>query len=244
MRETILFWIFISVTIGFSLATTLYKRVIPETHSGLAFKVPVDGFPKSAKSNIVCGAITAGLMKTPLFSTSKMDYVNAFHFGEDKSCNPVKLRPYALANTHPFDQIEGSGWYLHQGCHVNVLTDAETIAGMPQGNLGFYFPGAGDALMYQNTTTPALQTPATYRPTKFPSFGTPFFNGRSSFRAKAGAAIQDYAVKYFYLQRQRRSMPDNSCCCGEKVQNGGLEARYSHRPLHNYCREYKIKVIK
>ena len=51
----------------------------------------------------------------------------------------------------------------------------------------------------------------------------------------------------FYLQRQRRSMPDNSCCycccCGEKVQNRGLEARYRHRPLHNYCRECKIKVI-
>ena len=61
-----------------------------------------------------------------------------------------------------------------------------------------------------------------------------------------------------YLQRQRRSMPDNSCCCcccssssssccccccGEKVQNRGLEARYRHGPFHNYCREYKKKII-
>ena len=37
---------------------------------------------------------------------------------------------------------------------------------------------------------------------------------------------------------------NNSCCsCGERVQNRGLEARYGHGPLHNYCWEYKKKVI-
>ena len=46
-------------------------------------------------------------------------------------------------------------------------------------------------------------------------------------------AVKILCFKYrvsFYLQRLRRSMPDNSCCCsccGEKVQNRGLEARYN-----------------
>ena len=49
---------------------------------------------------------------------------------------------------------------------------------------------------------------------------------------------------HFWLQRKRSPMPAKSCCCcGEKVQNRGLEARYSHGPFHNYCREWQIKVI-
>ena len=36
-------------------------------------------------------------------------------------------------------------------------------------------------------------------------------------------------------------MPAKSCCCcGGKVQNRGLEARYGHGPLHNYCRSLRV----
>ena len=43
------------------------------------------------------------------------------------------------------------------------------------------------------------------------------------FSSYRGGAKRVTVFCHFYLQRQRRSVPDNSCC-GEKVQNRGLEA--------------------
>ena len=57
--------------------------------------------------------------------------------------------------------------------------------------------------------------------------------------------FEELSLPGFYLQHQRRSMPYNCffCCCGVKVQYGGLETRYGHVPLHNYCRKCNIKVM-
>ena len=33
------------------------------------------------------------------------------------------------------------------------------------------------------------------------------------------------------------------CCCWEKVQNRGLEARYGHGPLHNYLANDKLRLF-
>ena len=196
MRVKFISWIFIFLAIGYTLATTLYKRVIPETHQGLGFKIPIDGFPKTVKSLIACGAITAALMKDPSWSTSKMDYANMFHYAEDGVCNPVKLPAYGLGNAGSLTEVQGSGWYYHQGCQFKpIQSTAEIVAEMQQGNLVFYFPATGDSLFYQNTTT-TLQALDPWLPSKFPTYGTPFINGRSSFRAQLSATISDYSVKY------------------------------------------------
>ena len=70
-------------------------------------------------------------------------------------------------------------------------------------NLEIYFPGSGGDECYN---TENLNVLAAYRPDKFPSYGEPFFNGRSTFRAIINGDGHDHFVRTSLKQEETMSL--------------------------------------
>ncbi len=164
---------------------TGYKRAIYNGHPALQHKVVAPGFPKAAKSAVICAAYAGIAMKNSVISHNKGEYANVWSFN-DGSCTVASIPQWALGL--PSEGIVSApAWHIHIGCDVQNLNHAQTVAKMDTTDLLLYFPGSDPLNIYEGSSVTKRTAPYGN-----PMPGVPLFNGKGSGRAVDNGNIQDY----------------------------------------------------